>query len=249
MAKADFGWAIDVLKKVPVTAIELSALRYHELEPLLNAILDDTLDLSQYRYKSLHAPSRIPRGEEKHIVDMLMEVKKLGWPIVVHPDVISDSDIWQSLNGSLCIENMDVRKPTGRTRSELNEIFSKFPKSKLCFDIAHAKQIDGTMAEAAAILLGHGKRIRQIHISEVNFDSVHHPMNRLAVQAYQKVCQLIPEDVPLILESPTVDELLEDREELDNWIIRQMNEAAVSVDPDAPRIALRKRKLKKITSA
>lgn len=201
---------------------------------MIEAVVASRLDLSQYQYKSIHAPSRIPVGQEKHVVDLLKEIKKLEWPIVVHPDVISEVELWKSLNGSLCIENMDVRKPSGRTRRELDEVFEKFPKSKLCFDIAHAKQIDGTMAEAAAILMAHGKRIKQIHISEVNFDSVHYPMNRIAVQTYQKVSRLIPENIPLILESPTIDDLLEDsnRKELKQWLFTQMDEAARSVNPE-----------------
>jgi hypothetical protein len=227
LAKADFAWAIDVLKNVPVTAIELSALRFEELEPLIHAITAGQLDLDRYEYISVHAPSRIPAGEERHVVDLLQEIKKRRWPIVVHPDVISDVALWKSLNGYLCVENMDIRKSGGRTKAELDQIFEDFPKSKLCFDIAHAKQIDGTMAEAASILLGHGSRIKQIHISEVNFDSVHYPMNRLAVQTYQKVYQLIPNDVPLILESPTVDEI----EDITEWMLVQMDEAFRSVDP------------------
>ena len=225
LAKSDFAWAVQILNKVKVNAIELSALRYKELHPLIKGL--DRLDLRAFKYISFHAPSDIDPSNEKEVVDQLQTIKERGWPIVVHPDVIRTKRYWKTLNGHLCIENMDIRKPTGRTREELEEIFADFPKSKLCFDIAHAKQIDGTMSEAAAILDAFHDRIRQIHISDVNCSSVHSPINMLAIRTYQKVMPLIPENVPVILESPSIDG--EDSPELRSWIRSQISGAREAV--------------------
>lgn len=229
LGRSDFGWAVNILNRVDVSAVELSALRFHELEPLIKAI--DTLDLKQFRYKSFHAPSKFDADQEKYVVKLLHQIKDRGWPIVVHPDVLHTSRLWKGLNGSLCIENMDIRKPVGRTCSELKQLFDIYTHSHLCFDIAHAKQIDGTMVEASRILKEFRGRIKQIHISDVDSQSVHHPINRVAMYSFQKVCDLIPSSVPLILESPTID--LDENVEWGEWIHGQMLAArhAVSYEP------------------
>ena len=37
------------------------------------------------------------------------------WPIIVHPDAIANFRLWEDFGEWLCIENMDKRKPIGRT--------------------------------------------------------------------------------------------------------------------------------------
>jgi len=55
LALSDFRRALEMLKDQPVAAIELSAIRKHELIPLLRSL--DGLDLSRFEYVSIHAPS------------------------------------------------------------------------------------------------------------------------------------------------------------------------------------------------
>jgi hypothetical protein len=109
----------------------------------------------------------------------------------------------------LLIENMDKRKTTGRTASELNLIFEKLPSASLCFDLGHARQVDPTMSEAALILDRFGSRLRQLHVSEVNTQSTHDPLTAAAMMAFKRVSHLIPEDVPVILESPVTEDRVE----------------------------------------
>ena len=45
----------------------------------------------------------------------------------------------------------------------------------------------------------------QLHVSEVNTESSHDRLSLESILAFQKVCQLVPPDVPMILES-RVDE-------------------------------------------
>ena len=71
-----------------------------------------------------------------------------NWPIVVHPDAMFDFSLWREFGNLLCLENMDKRKPVGRTVQELDRIFQELPDASFCFDIGHARQVAPTMTEA-----------------------------------------------------------------------------------------------------
>jgi len=106
------------------------------------------------------------------------------------------------LGPALCIENMDKRKPVGRSADELDYLFQQLPQAKLCLDVGHSRQVDPSMLETWQILKIHGARLAEIHLSEVNCASKHEPLNRLAIRAFQRIASLIPDEVPIILESP-----------------------------------------------
>jgi hypothetical protein len=201
LALGDAARALAMLAGSSTTAVELSALRLPELAPLL-ALLP-TLDLSAFEYISVHAPSSYDAAQEKVIVDALAAIVPFGWPIVVHPDTIHDFGAWRGLGSLVAIENMDQRKPIGRTARELEGIFKKLPEARFCFDIGHARQIDVTMGEAHFLVQELGPRLAQLHVSEVDSMSRHDPLSRDAVAAFRKVAPWVPEDVPLILETPS----------------------------------------------
>jgi hypothetical protein len=184
----------------PTAAIELSALREEELVPLVQIL--DSLELHQFNYISFHAPSRLSTMTEEDAVAVLRDVATRGWPIIVHPDVISVCDEWRKLGNRLCLENMDKRKRTGRTAAELGELFEVFEEATLCFDIGHARQIDPTMCEADAILRSSRTRLQQVHLSLVNSASAHEPLNCEAILAFRRVAHWLPPNVPIILETP-----------------------------------------------
>jgi hypothetical protein len=201
LALGDTAGALAMLQGSRTTAVELSALRLHELAPLL-ALLP-TLDLSAFDYVSIHAPSRYDAAEEKRVVAALAAIVPFGWPIVVHPDTIHDFGGWRGLGALVAIENMDQRKPIGRTARELEGIFKQLPEARFCFDIGHARQIDRTMGEAHFLVQELGPRLAQLHVSEVDPMSRHDPLSADAVTAFRKVAPWVPEDVPLILETPS----------------------------------------------
>ena len=58
------------------------------------------------------------------------------------------------------------------------------------------------MNEAFLILREFKPRLRQLHVSEVNSRSTHDPLSEASIRAFEEVSQLIPEEVPVILESP-----------------------------------------------
>jgi hypothetical protein len=199
LALSDFRLALEELQGQPVDSIELSALRYRELRPLLDAL--ETLPLASYRHKSIHAPSSFSDEQELEIVGLLKRFVPREWPIILHPDTIHDFSAWKAFGKQLAIENMDRRKPIGRTLEELTAIFEKLPDAALCFDIGHARQCDTTMTEAYRILRAYSSRLCQIHVSEVNTASHHDPLSFSAILAFSEVAELIPDHVPLILES------------------------------------------------
>lgn len=200
LALGNFVQALEIVRGKAIHAIELSALREIELDPLTLAL--DNLNLTQFRYISFHAPSRIAQFSEQQIVSKLERIAQRGWPIVVHPDVIKEFSLWRRFGALLCVENNDKRKPIGRTCSELMQLLHQLPDASICLDLGHARQIDPTMSEAALIAHSLGDRIRQIHMSDVSTDSKHYRLSLGSILAFSKVSDLIPDSAPVILETP-----------------------------------------------
>ncbi|MCI0335170.1 MAG: hypothetical protein L0228_18330 [Planctomycetes bacterium] len=199
MAFGDFRNGLDLVLRREIRAVELSALRDRELRPLLASL--DELPLSAMVYVSFHAPSGLVELSEETVTKLLRQLLPRCWPIIVHPDVISQPSLWDGFDDALCIENMDKRKPVGRTVAELQPFFKRFPRATFCFDIGHARQVDPSMTEAALLMRHFGSRLRQVHMSEVNSSSHHDPMSFTALAAFRKVADLVPADVPIILET------------------------------------------------
>jgi hypothetical protein len=199
LAFHDFERALQLLEPTSANAVELSALRSVELPKLLSA-LPSLLGrlVGRYRYISFHAPTDFE--DERGLVRQLASVANMGLNIVVHPDTMKETWRWRELGSRLCVENMDSRKTTGRTAGELFKFFNDLPNAKLCFDIAHARQVDPTMTEAAHILSIFGDRIAQTHFSELNSHGKHFRMSFSAKRAYEPFAAILAK-VPLILES------------------------------------------------
>lgn len=207
LALADVRSALEMLSQTDLDAVELSALRQNELRPLIESLA--ALDLAQFAYISFHAPSAIDPDFEAGAVILLREVVQRGWPVIVHPDAMHNLEQWRQFGALLLIENMDKRKPIGQRAADLRTFFERLPEARMCFDIGHARQVDPTMSEAAAILEGFGDRIAELHVSEVNSQSKHDPLSLASGIAFQQIAHLLPENVPVILESRvTQDEIL-----------------------------------------
>ncbi len=198
VAYSDFQRALELLAAESLNCVELSALRLHEVSPLLSAI--KTLDLRRYGYVSFHAPSRFSVEEEPLLVEQLSCLPP-EWPIILHPDTVRSPELWRKFGARLAIENMDRRKPCGRTVEELACAFDELPDASLCFDIGHARQCDPSMTEAYRILSKFGHKLKQVHVSEVNSSSQHDPISYAAKMAFLEVAHLLPSDIPVIIES------------------------------------------------
>ena len=199
ISRGDFRAALDTLAHTDADAVELSALRAGELPGLIAAL--PSLDLARFRHVAVHAPSRYEPGEERAIVRLLGEAAGRGFDVVVHPDAMCDVAAWEPLGARLCVENMDKRKPVGRTAEELASYFDRLPEAGLCFDVAHARQVDGSMLEGRRILTRYRDRLRQLHVSEVATDSRHVRVSAGAQGDFRTLAELVPPDVPLIIES------------------------------------------------
>jgi hypothetical protein len=203
LARGDFRAALAILRQHDISVIELSALRFEELTPLVNAL--PSLDLSHFAFVAVHAPSRFAPDCEQWVVAQLCRFTEQGYPVIVHPDVILQPERWCALGNLLVIENMDKRKPVGRTVPELREIFRLVPAARFCFDIGHARQVDPSMTEASLLLSTFRDRLVEIHMSEVNTASRHDPISLNAVMAFSAIAAAVPEEIPIILE-PLIDQ-------------------------------------------
>lgn len=198
IALGDFARALDVLSRYDFDAVELSALRISEVEPLINAL--PNLNLSRYKYVSFHAPSSFGEAEEEHLIWLLSKLPK-DWPIVLHPDAIYSPLRWQGISHRLAIENMDRRKNTGRTVAELDRFFESMPLARMCLDLGHARQVDPSMVGAYLLLKMFADRIVQLHVSEVDTLNRHDLISRAAEMAFSQVTRFVPESIAVILES------------------------------------------------
>lgn len=205
--RADIRAALQLLESRDMGALELSALRAHELGPLLEVVSELLFD--RYRNISVHAPSAFSAADEPEIAAALLPVARRGWLIVIHPDTIHDNDLWAPFGARLAIENMDRRKAVGRTVEELWPVFQKLPEASFCLDLAHAWQCDPTMSEAARLLAAFGERLAEVHVSELDADSRHVRLTEAGIGAYQRFAEIIPVHVPVIIEAPVRPEEIE----------------------------------------
>lgn len=147
LAKGDFRAALQQSLDAQDDAVEYSALREPELEPLAKHLLEH--GTGPFTHVAFHAPSQFnPENEAKIVETLKTLVEKLGIWIVAHPDSIKTFQLWRTLGTHLCIENMDHRKPIGRSADELAMVFRELPKASLCFDIGHAHEVDRSMSVA-----------------------------------------------------------------------------------------------------
>jgi hypothetical protein len=86
LALGDFRQGLQMLAGKNASAVELSALRQNELAPLVAEL--DHLDLRQFQYISFHAPSSMEPAFEATTLQLLEQVARRGWAIIVHPNVM-----------------------------------------------------------------------------------------------------------------------------------------------------------------
>lgn len=210
LALGDFRRGLNMARSERVRAIELSALREAELDPLLDSLDSLQDELKSFEYVSFHAPSRLEHLSESQLVDKLQRVADRGWAIIIHPDVIHDVGLWRGLGAAVCIENMDRRKEVGRTAAGLQRFFAELPDATFCFDVGHARQVDPTMQEAETFLRCFGNRLRQIHMSFVNSRSGHERLNFESLVAFRRIAHWLKDSIPVILETPVDTESIDE---------------------------------------
>ena len=180
-------------------AIELAALSEDEL-PGLEDFLADRPELP-FAYLSVHAPVKHLRMPEATLVRRLARLAQVADAIVVHPDAMDDPRAYRPLGSSLVLENMDARKPAGRTVAELAPYFAALPEAGFCLDVAHVLSVDPTMQEGERLLDAYAGRLRHLHVSSIDAECRHQPLSAQHEARYHALLRRCP-DVPWILEAP-----------------------------------------------
>ena len=180
-------------------AAELAALSEDEL-PGLEAFVGGAPDLP-FAYLSVHAPVKHMRMPEAELVRRLGRLAQVADAIVVHPDAMDDPRAYRALGSCLVLENMDARKPAGRTAEELAPYFAALPDAGFCLDVAHVLSVDPTMAEGERLLDAFAGRLRHLHVSSVDPECRHVPLTVEQEGRFGSLLRRCP-DVPWILEAP-----------------------------------------------
>jgi hypothetical protein len=180
-------------------AVELAALSEDEL-PALETFLAGRPELP-FAYLSIHAPVKHLRMPEAEMVRRLVRLAPLVDAVVVHPDAMDDPRAYRPLGSSLVLENMDARKPVGRTVEELAPFFAALPEAGLCLDVAHVLTVDPSMREGERLLDAYAGRLRHLHVSSIDGECRHLPLSVEHEGRFADLLRRCP-DVPWILEAP-----------------------------------------------
>jgi Xylose isomerase-like TIM barrel len=199
--RGDWEAQVAAAWEVSPFAIELSALSEAEL-PSLAMYLGSSPSLP-FRYISIHGPSKHREMDEEHLVRKLGDIACYADGVVMHPDTIDHLGTFRPLGSKLLLENMDSRKPDGRTPEELDQAFAELPEAGLCFDIAHAWSIDPSMEVANDLLDSFGDRLRHVHLSSLSKDLHHVSLTREDEELFGPTLERCV-DVPWIFEAPPV---------------------------------------------
>lgn len=180
-------------------AVELSAVSAAELPGLVRYL--DSAPRLPFLFVSIHAPSKDVSGDEEELVNTLLRVPAWIDAVVVHPDTVVDASLYRRLGRRLAIENMDSRKSSGHRADDLDALFAELPEAKLCFDVAHAKDIDPTMGVASEILHRFARRLSHVHLSSLDSSRHHVSLTESDESLFASVLRRC-RDVPWILEAP-----------------------------------------------
>jgi hypothetical protein len=175
---------------------ELSALSSDELPGLLDYLRSNPR--LPFRYLSVHAPVK---GSSEDDFELLGQLPLWVRAVVVHPDVLpAELGPLRRLGGRLLLENMDSRKDTGRTVSELAPFFDQLPDAGFCFDVAHCWSIDPTMTLGHDLLDAFRSRLRHVHLSSLAAGGQHVGLTAEHEELFAGVLDRC-RDVPWVLEA------------------------------------------------
>jgi hypothetical protein len=158
--------------------------------------------IEEFTYVSVHAPAKDGAGHWPEVVERLEALPSVVRTVVVHPDVVGEDEaaLLRPLGSRLCFENMDNQKTDGRFPDELERVFELCPDAAFCLDVAHVWTHDPSMQLAFELLDRFGVRLRQVHLSGIEPDSVHRPTTAADVARYVAAVERCGE-VPVILET------------------------------------------------
>lgn len=194
-------WDLLVRRALDVStlAVELAALSEPEFVSLCGWLAQNG-DGLPFDFVSVHAPTKHRELPEEALVERLLALPSSVDAIVLHPDAMERPELYAALGSTAAVENMDARKPGGRTVAELAPIFAALPEAAFCLDVPHAQSIDPTLDEAHRLLDAYGERLRHVHLSSLDAGCHHVPLTADDERAFAPVLARCT-DVPWILES------------------------------------------------
>lgn len=145
---------------------------------------------------SVHAPCGVGA-----MIGLLPETVE---QVVFHPNTLEDLRPVRALGARAAIENMDARKPTGRTVDELELFFAELPQARFCFDVAHALHHDATLELGLELADRFADRLGQLHVSVLAPDCWHLPLTSAAVEKLRPLLERC-RHVPWVIEAPWAD--------------------------------------------
>jgi hypothetical protein len=179
-------------------AVELAALSEPEL-PDLVAFLDSSPTLP-FRFVSTHAPTKARVSGDAELASALGKLPSTVDAVVLHPDTLTDLSPFGVLGARAVVENMDARKPRGRTVAELEEVFDVLPEARFCLDVGHAWSVDPSMELAHDLLDAFRLRLSHLHISSLTDACKHAPLTPEVERRFAPVLARCY-DMPWILEA------------------------------------------------
>jgi hypothetical protein len=179
-------------------AVELAAHDTEELAGLVSYLAGRPR--LPFRHVSVHTPIKGVLGSDAQRVEALLALPMSIRTLVAHPELAVDPAPWRTLGRRVVFENMDARKPGGRTAAELEPIFAAVPEAGFCLDIAHAHNVDPTMRVASELLDCFRGRLREVHLSSIR-DGSHVVLTPEDEQLFAPLLARC-RDVPWILEAP-----------------------------------------------
>jgi len=180
-------------------AIEISALSGSELPSLMQWAAH--VDPPSFGSLAVHGPTKGIDMEPSELARCLGGLP--GWvtSIVLHPDTLERPQAFRSLGKRLVLENMDFRKLSGRSPTDLAKLFDVLPEAGFCLDVAHARSLDPSMGLAHELLDRFGERLRQIHMSALDEHGHHIPITEDDLRVYAPILERCPH-IPVIFEAP-----------------------------------------------
>jgi len=202
-------------------AIELHCSDEECIDHLL---LADNIDLSYFKFVSLHAPNfQYQKNDISiRILSKLVEMhKKYNLQnIVFHVDKVKDWDVFLDYNMlPISIENLDERKESGRSIDDIKSILEKYD-FKLTLDLQHCFVNDRTMTLAIKFQELYKERIVEYHISGYEEELLHYPLFKTLQN--EIIYSLKFKNIPIIIES-TFDKIGEQETELE-YIKQRLNQ-------------------------
>jgi len=198
-ARGDWPRLVAAAETCSLDVVELSALSAAELPGLLRFLAD--AGALPFGHVSVHGPSKGWDGTPAALAMALGAIPATVDGIVLHPETLGDAAAFAELGGRLRLENMDTRKPDGRTVAELERYFSVLPDARFCFDVAHAQLHDPGLGLAHELLDAFADRLAEVHISSIEPGGEHVPLRAADAEAFLPVLARCA-GVPWVLEAP-----------------------------------------------